>query len=391
VGSASCSLGDMWKQHGREPKLRLQCRNPTNQSVGSRGRPQNGALVHLKLRPPASVVSRLNPTVLSDDEDGYCSTSSGSSTPSTPSNDSVTLHSPSVVDEHPPQPIRRRRRVRGYCVNSDEEPESFSETDDDDTKPLLGGPSFDDDDYDEQVHPPAPIKISFNPVGWIAASLLPRYTERIEVPPDPGLNFFERAISSFTVYNEMKQARCNDDFDRVFTRLQIEWSYTAGILVALAAVDTAVFSISPDSIFAISPFARGAVAASSIASGLGIACAAWFLVRYAWVNLDTFVARAEDILSTETPSYFFFALSARLPSLLMLTSAVSLMLFLAIVAWSAWPTAVIVGCFIVGLLMGLQWLVFSVLWVVKTARKLFRFLVRITMREKEQAELDEKH
>jgi hypothetical protein len=42
-------------------------------------------------------------------------------------------------------------------------------------------------------------------------------------------------------------------------------------------------------------------------------------------------------------------------------------------------------------LMGLQWLVFSVLWVVKTARKLFRFLVRITMREKEQAELDEKH
>lgn len=75
----------------------------------------------------------------------------------------------------------------------------------------------------------------------------------------------------------------------------------------------------------------------------------------------------------------------------MLTSAVSLMLFLAIVAWSAWPTAVIVGCFIVGLLMGLQWLVFSVLWVVKTARKLFRFLVRITMREKEQAELDEKH
>lgn len=145
-------------------------------------------------------------------------------------NDSATLHSPSVVDEHPPQPIRRRRRVRGYCVNSDEEPESFSETDDDDTKPLLGGPSFDDDDYDEQVHPPAPIKISFNPVGWIAASLLPQYTERIEVPPDPGLNFFERAISSFTVYNEMKQARCNDDFDRVFTRLQIEWSYTAGIV-----------------------------------------------------------------------------------------------------------------------------------------------------------------
>jgi len=390
VGSASCSLGDMWKKHGREPKLelRLQCQNPTNRSVQSRGRPQNGALIHLRLRPPASVVSDPNPT-LSEDEDGYCSSSSSS----TSSNDSDTLAPPSIVEVHPPQPIRRRRRVRGYCVNSDEEPESFSETDDDDDehKPLLGGPSFFDDE--EQIDPPAPIKISFSPMEWIAASLLPQYTERIEVPPEPGLNFAERVISSFTVYSEMKRAGCHDDFERVFTRLQLEWTYTAGILVALAAVDTAVFSISPDSLFAISPFARGAVAASSIASGLGIACAAWFLVRYAWVDLHTFVARAEDILSTETPSYFFFALTSRLPSLLMLASAVSLMLFMAIVAWSAWPTAVIVGCFLVGLLMGLQFLVFSILWVVKTVRKLFRFLVGIVLREKEseESEINEKH
>jgi len=287
--------------------------------------------------------------------------------------------------------IRRRRRVRGYCVNSDEEPESFSETDDDDddSKPLLGGPSFDED---EGVYTPSPIKISFNPVEWFAASLLPRYTERIETPP-PGLSFFERALCSFTVYNELKQAGCNDDFERVFTRLQLEWAWSAGTLVGLAAVNTAIFSISPDAIFAISPLARGAVAVSSIASGLGIACAAWFLVRYAWVPLETFVARAEDILSTvETPSYFFFALSARVPSLLMLTSAISLMIFLAIVAWSAWPTAVIVGCFLVGLLMGLQFLVFGALWIVKTARKFFRFLARIAMRrETEEVEVNEKH
>ncbi|KAJ7141374.1 hypothetical protein C8R44DRAFT_763285 [Mycena epipterygia] len=383
VGCASSSLGDMWKKYGMEPKLRLQCQNPTNRAVGSRGRPQNGALVHLRLRPPASVLSGPSPT---QSEDGYCSSSSSSS-----SSNSETLVPPSIVEERPPQLIRRRRRVRGYCVNSDDEPESYSEDDDDDdTKPFFDDPLFEDDEH-EPESPPSPIKISFNPLEWIPASLLPQYTERIEVPPDPGLNFFERVVSSFTVYSEMKYARCDDDFEKIFTRLQLEWTYTAGLLVALAAVDTAVFSISPDSIFAINPFARDAVAASSIASGLGIACASWFLVRYAWVDLHTFVCRAKDVLSTDTPSYFFFALSARIPSLLMLTSAISLMLFLAFVAFSAWPMAVIVACFFVGLLMGLQWLVFIVLWVVKNLRKLFRFLARFVLREKQELEVDEKH
>ncbi|KAJ6489534.1 hypothetical protein C8R47DRAFT_1124693 [Mycena vitilis] len=393
VGSVSCSLGDMWKKHGKDPKLelRLHCQNPTNRSVSSRGRPQNGALVHLRLHPPASVIAPP-----SEDDDGY-STASSSSMSS--SNDSDTLAPPSV-EQHPPAPIRRRRRIRGFCVNSDDEPKSCSETDDDDeSKALLGGPSFYDDDV-EEVESFSPIEISFNPVQWIAASLLPQYTERIEVPQYPELNFFERVISSFTVYNEMKCASCSgpkseDAFERIHTRLQLEWTWSAGTLVALAAVDTAVFSISPDSIFAISSIARGAVAASSTASGLGIATSAWFLVRYAWVPLETFKARTEDIIPSEAPSYIFFALTARVPSLLMLTSAISLMFFMSIVAWSAWPTAVVVGCFLVGLLMGLQWLVFSILWVVKTARKLFRFLAHITMskRETEDSETDvnEKH
>ncbi|KAJ7045903.1 hypothetical protein C8F04DRAFT_1066646 [Mycena alexandri] len=380
VGSASCSLGEMWMKHGGEPKLRLQCQNPTNRSPGSRGRPQNGALVHLRLRPPLSFASGSSPTLSDDEDEGAFSSSS------TSSHDSETLIPPSV-EELPPQPIRRRRRVRGYCVNSDDEPPSYSETDDDDEKPLLGGSLLDDDDAPSR--PRTPVKISFNPVEWIAASLLPRYTERIEVPPD--LNFFERVISSFTVYREMKGACGETDFERIFTRLQMEWTYTAGVLVALAAVDTAVFSISPGSIFDINPVARGAVAASSIASGLGIACAAWFLVRYAWVDLHTFVTRAEDILSTENPSYFFFAISARIPSLLMFISAIALMLFMAIVAWSAWPMAVLALSFLVGLLLGLQFLVFGLLWIAKTVRKFFRFLVRIAaFREPEVAEMTEK-
>ncbi|KAJ7495974.1 hypothetical protein B0H11DRAFT_2001387 [Mycena galericulata] len=360
VGSASCSLGDMWKRYGNEPKLelRLQCQNSTNRSVGSRGRPQNGALIHLRLRPPASVTARPSPTPT---EDGYCSTSSCSSSPST---DSATLGPPSI-EQSPPQRIRKRRRVRGYCVNSDEEPESYSEEydEDEETKPLLGGSLFDDD---EPEHPPVPIKISFNPVRWLAASILPEHTNST---PDPDLVFFERLIARFTVYREMKSAREDKDFDKIFKKLQFEWSWNAQILLGLAGVDVAVFSLSPDSFFAVSPLANGAVAVSSVASGLGVVCAVWLLFRYSWIELSTFITRAQDILSTDTPSYFFFSLSARLPSMLTLTSTMALTLFFAFIAFNAWPLLVIIGCFLVGLLMGLQFLVFGVLWVVKCVRK----------------------
>ncbi|KAJ7223184.1 hypothetical protein GGX14DRAFT_657594 [Mycena pura] len=371
VGSASCTLGEMWKAYGTDPKLRLQCQNPNNRSLASRGRPQNGALLHLRLKPPGSVSSRSS-TLLDDEEEGYCSPSSSSDTSW---NESQTLVPPPTV-----QSLRKRRRVRGYCVNSDVEPESYSESyseddDDDESKPLLGDSLFDDEDEHEIARPP--VEISFNPIGWIAASLLPQYTEQIEVPPDPSFNFFERAISTFTIYSEMRRAQCDDEYERIFTRLQLEWTYTTGILVALAAVDTAVFSVSAGSIFAINRVAAGAVAASSVASGLGIVCATWLLVRYAWVDLHTFIDRAADVLSTDRPSYFFFALSARVPSLLMLVSALALLLFLTVVAWNAWPSAVVVGCFIVGVLMGLQWLVLCVLWVVRTVRRAVRFCIRL--------------
>jgi hypothetical protein len=55
------------------------------------------------------------------------------------------------------------------------------------------------------------------------------------------------------------------------------------------SVNTAVFSIAPGSLFTIDTYARSAIAASSIASGLGIVCDAWFLLRYNWADLQTFI------------------------------------------------------------------------------------------------------
>lgn len=123
-------------------------------------------------------------------------------------------------------------------MNSDD-PESYSEEydSDEDTKPLFGGPLFDDDDGrdDVELQPPrSPIKISFNPMQWLAALPLPQYTVSIPVPPlDEEMHFFERAISIFTVYVELRRARCDNDFERIFKRLQSEWSWNATIVSPL--------------------------------------------------------------------------------------------------------------------------------------------------------------
>jgi hypothetical protein len=58
-------------------------------------------------------------------------------------------------------------------------------------------------------------------------------------------------------------------------------------------------------------------------------------------------------------SYFFFALSSRLPLIALIISVLALVGFLGAVAWVAWPTAVLVMCGIAGVLVGLQFIVYG--------------------------------
>lgn len=74
--------------------------------------------------------------------------------------------------------------------------------------------------------------------------------------------------------------------------------------------------------------------------------------------------RALDVFGT----YFFFALSARTPSFCMFLAALSLMAFLALVAFDAWPGGVLIVCAGVGVVMGLQFLVWGAMWVGRGAR-----------------------
>lgn len=58
-------------------------------------------------------------------------------------------------------------------------------------------------------------------------------------------------------------------------------------------------------------------------------------------------------------SYFFFALSSRLPLVALIVSVLALVGFLGAVAWVAWPTAVLVMCGITGVLVSLQFIVYG--------------------------------
>lgn len=68
----------------------------------------------------------------------------------------------------------------------------------------------------------------------------------------------------------------------------------------------------------------------------------------------------EQILAVDLySSFFFFSLTSRMPLVALLVAAVTLMLFLFAIAWSAWPTAVLAMSFISGTLFSLQFIVYG--------------------------------
>ena len=240
------------------------------------------------------------------------------------------LDQPPVTDQR-----IRRRPTRGYIIYSDDDCNS----DDEDQHSTEWKPIFDDNESltynsdtlmgsDDGESISVPLSHQQSSIRhWIAFSLLPSYTEKVEIPPS--MSRLERILASFTMYNELKDANMDSHFERVFVRLQMEWTYIGGlvcrfhlinisfdhgsffitarsfscvstyypdhsalnILIRLSfiSVNTAVFSIAPGSLFTVDTYARSAIAASSITSGLGIACDAWFLFRYNWADLHTFI------------------------------------------------------------------------------------------------------
>ncbi|KAF9053434.1 hypothetical protein BJ165DRAFT_1447499 [Panaeolus papilionaceus] len=404
VASASHKLVELWKKQDhdstklwyQEIEIKLQCRSPDGRksvSTCSRGRQQKGACLRVKIQPPTPFpFSRQQPQLepeqdapcLSADE-GSCSSSSSDSISTISVSSRSRSQSPSREDTPllpTEQQLRRRRKPRGYFINTDDEVCS-TDAEHSPQKPCFEDNStcVDEDDENEGLSIEGGLVIKRGDViSWrqgedgqmiaVSAEILPMYTERLTTPPE--MSIVEACLATFTMYRELKTAIMDSQFDKVFVRLQMEWTYIGGLLVALAAVDTAVFSISSDSSFEVDNYARSAIAASSVASGLGIACDAWFLLRYNWIDLQTFKERAKDVFG----SYFFFSLSARTPALCMFISAVSLMSFLAIVSFRAWPQGVTVVFFVVGIIMSLQFFAYGAHWAASRVAHGGRAVVR---------------
>lgn len=207
----------------------------------------------------------------------------------------------------------------------------------------------------------------------LAPSLLPSYTEQISV--DNSLSFIDSLVDSFSSYAELREACSDSEYERILEKLTSEWYFVGASLVALAGLDAAVFGFSSSSLFSVNNFAQGSIALGSVASGIGIAIDGWFLLVYSGANAKKFQKFARDVYG----KYLFFCISSRLPAVCMFVSACALMAFLLSVAWSAWPTAVVAMCFIAGVLISLQFIIYGLHCAVICMGDIFRRTRRVSM------------
>lgn len=401
-------------------EVRLSCQSLTTRSTtpSSKARPQNGATLVLKIASPKtpsdaclagiktqspleSKFTTPQPSVasLSSSDRESVASQDGSRSPS-PVDMIVEPATPPLMAGSPLHSgLRRRRRksnkhIKGYVIFSDDE--LLEQYDSSYEGSIASGSSpsssprhpqssvsFEEaicetpldscfDDVSETDSMALPIVTEVRKISvtrWIAASLLPQhilemqkpevppYTERVEVfePTDFRTRWWESALAAFTAYMELRDARMDSEFEAIFHRIRMEWTFVGTLLAGLAAVNTAVLSISPDSSIKLSELALQAIASSSIFTGLGIAATAYFILRYSFSPVTLFRTRALDLYS----SYVFFSISARVPTLCMVASALGLMSFLGLVAFDLWPRGVIVVSFLVGVVMSLQFLVFG--------------------------------
>lgn len=141
----------------------------------------------------------------------------------------------SGVSEDPPLGLRRRRKPKGYCINSEEEPSGESDYCSSEAEPDITKTSesrndsvLDDeslphhrDTIEIRSHTHAPSTISI-----ILPSLLPRAYVSDNVSVASGVSLASTAFDTFTYHRDLREAQVDSDFDRILARLIGEWYYT---------------------------------------------------------------------------------------------------------------------------------------------------------------------
>ncbi|KZT63633.1 hypothetical protein DAEQUDRAFT_733601 [Daedalea quercina L-15889] len=358
IASAIVSLGELASKQvrpGSAIDVRLSCPTPQKKGPTIKSRQQHHACLVIKLRVPqaTSPVFASKESHHSTSEDDALSEPSSSRAPSE-----------TVVDDQPDVPPsgvrRRKRRIRGYSLNTDDEDgESVSAA----TSSYPGSPREEYfppiDDTEKPVFESTMNETPESMYSMRSPDVLPRYSEH--AGQSMRLSWGERVLNRISPYAELYEAQqspeCTRDerFDKVLARLLTEWYVVAASLLALAGIDAAIFGLAPGSIFPIDGLARMVVALGAISAGLGLFLDTLLVFSYSNADAHKFQNIARDVYGT----YFFFCLYCRVPTVCMLVSVACLAVFLLTVAWAEWPSAVLVVSFLAGVLFTLQYLVFG--------------------------------
>ncbi|KAI0296340.1 hypothetical protein B0F90DRAFT_1746771 [Multifurca ochricompacta] len=352
VASTSMPLGDVMKKQGTDPYVELRLGGiPAARRKSVAQKHQPCASILIRLRPPQSVI--LPPRRFSAISSGSVG-KSPSDTLASPITDEHEDTPPwaSGINEEPPLGLRRRRKAKGYCINSEEERSEesdfcSSESGAEDTRALKPWelPIPDDessttamDSFEIRAYTQAPSTISI-----ILPSLLPTTYVADNISVASGVSFASSTFDTLTYHRDLREAQVDSDFDRLLGRLQAE------------CVDTTVFGFSPGNFFNVDSLAKRSLIISSMAAAIGLFVDVWFIIAYSGADVRKFQRLALDLYG----SYFFFALSSRLPLFSLLISVLALVGVLGSIAWSAWPAAVLVMSMLAGVLISLQFIVYG--------------------------------
>ncbi|TFK83225.1 hypothetical protein K466DRAFT_555406 [Polyporus arcularius HHB13444] len=374
VGTASVSLNEFLNKHPLphprpvEYDVRLSCPPPQLKSPTIGGRQQYSATLTMRFvvphpesagceTPPVTPISERHDAegIFSDvaSTSGAVSDTLVQSTPEESVGEALWSKQRDRLEGTAGLRRRKKRRIKGFHLDSDSDAyPAESSCSDEESDP----PPTPRDDY----FPPIYEETCGEEEAIISPSMLPRYSDQMTVVSvEASLSFVEACVDRFAPYRELHEAEDEGDCDKaekVLGRLMTEWYVVGASLLGLVAIDAAVFGFNPDSLFAVQGFSREAVTIGAIAAGIGLVCDAWFLIIYSGANVQKFQRLAKDVYN----SYFFFCLVCRLPTVCMFVSALALMGFLFAVAWTAWPTAVLVMSFVAGFLLTSQFLVFGI-------------------------------
>jgi len=147
-----------------------------------------------------------------------------------------TLPWASGVAEEPPPGLRRRKIVKGYCIDSEEERSGesdccLSEGESEEMKARdpweLSIPS---DECQTTPHPDTVEILAYShvpsTVSVIFPSLLPLTYATDNVSITSGASLASSTFDTLTYHRELREAQMDSDFDHILGRLLSEWYYT---------------------------------------------------------------------------------------------------------------------------------------------------------------------